>query len=213
MKKSELRNIIKESIKELITEQSAIPAGQYSPNAGLQHLQFTICEDEAVAAGPQYSWIFNQYNTGSCCGNTYAITFNGYHHGLGPGASGDITTAYGGHFWPLVQAIQAGNPINGWYDNFTDCTSNCSGPNCSSGSSSGCDPSAWSNHSNWISTWTNNNAFQNVNNNPNQPCTHICNQIQNWTNNLSSAGSVQTNQLNCKIDEGNNQAQIHNCNC
>ena len=76
---------------------------------------------------------------------------------------------------------------------------------------SGCDPSAWSNHSNWISNWTNSGPFNSSN--PNQPCNHICGQLQNWTNNLSGAGSVQTNQLNCKIDEGNNQAQIHNCNC
>jgi hypothetical protein len=77
--------------------------------------------------------------------------------------------------------------------------------------SSGCDPSAWSNHQNWITQFTSMPHFSSSN--PNQPCNMICNKLQIWNNNLSSAGPVQTNQLNCKIAEGQNQSQIHGCNC
>ena len=75
----------------------------------------------------------------------------------------------------------------------------------------GCDISAWSNHSNWVNTWTNSGPFNSQN--QNQPCNHICKQINTWTNKLTNAGTTQVNQLNCKIDEGNNQSQIHGCNC
>ena len=80
---------------------------------------------------------------------------------------------------------------------------------CTTGT--GCDPSAWPNHQTWITNWTSLPNF--TSSNPNQPCNMICNKLQIWNNNLSGAGPVQTNQLNCKIEEGQNQAQIHNCNC
>jgi len=87
--------------------------------------------------------------------------------------------------------------------------------------------------SDWITTWTSNNAFQNVNNNPNQPCNHICQKIQQWTNtcdsidNSATGGgnnwyqqgpglasySVTVNRLRCRLDEAQNQSQIHNCTC
>ena len=75
----------------------------------------------------------------------------------------------------------------------------------------GCDATAWSGYNTWISNWTNGGAFNSQN--TNQPCTHICKQINTWTNKLTNAGTTQANQLNCKIDEGNNQSQIHGCNC
>jgi hypothetical protein len=104
--------------------------------------------------------------------------------------------------------------INGAYCDYSSCSCGGTCPsNCASVPVPPCDPNAWPNFKPWYNNWTNNNAFQNVNNNPNQPCNHICGQIQNWTNNLSGAGPVQTNQLACKIDQGNIQAQIHGCNC
>jgi|TARA_R110001583_G_scaffold143204_1_gene295326 hypothetical protein len=74
-------------------------------------------------------------------------------------------------------------------------------------------PCDWNNFPTWQQTWTNNNAFQNVNNNPNQPCNHICTQLQTWDINLTNAVPYgpQSIQLRCKIMEGNNQFNIHNC--
>ena len=76
----------------------------------------------------------------------------------------------------------------------------------------GCDAAAWSGYNTWISNWTNSGPFNNQTN-PNQPCNHICKQINTWTNNLTNVGTTQANQLNCKVDEGNNQSQINGCNC
>tara|TARA_R110001583_G_scaffold5788_1_gene30667 strand:- start:682 stop:1365 length:684 start_codon:yes stop_codon:yes gene_type:complete len=97
------------------------------------------------------------------------------------------------------------NPLS--LGTFNDCEA-CDG---GTSSSSGCDPSAWSNHSNWITTWTSLPNF--TSSNPNQPCNMICNKLQIWNNNLTNAGPVQANQLECKIEEGENQSQIHGCNC
>ena len=78
-------------------------------------------------------------------------------------------------------------------------------------SSSGCNSSQWSNHQNWINTWTNNNAFNSSN--PNQPCNHICQRIQQWTSQIPTVGPQWANMLQCKLDEANNQSSIHGCNC
>mgnify|MGYP003114206989 CR=1 FL=1 len=75
----------------------------------------------------------------------------------------------------------------------------------------GCDPSAWSNYTNWSTNWVNLGPFNSSN--PNQPCNFICNKIQDFNNNLVGAGPIQTNQLNCKLDVAQQQEQIHNCNC
>jgi len=81
--------------------------------------------------------------------------------------------------------------------------------------SSGCDTSGPFgpnfNLQNWINDWTNLPNFSSSN--PNQPCNMICNKLQTWNNNLTTAGPIQANQLECKIEEGNNQDQIHGCNC
>jgi len=81
--------------------------------------------------------------------------------------------------------------------------------------SSGCDTSGPFgpnfNLQNWITTWTSLPNF--TSSNPNQPCNMICNKLQIWNNNLTNAGPVQANQLECKIEEGENQSQIHGCNC
>ena len=72
-------------------------------------------------------------------------------------------------------------------------------------------PCDWSNYPTWVSTWTNNNAFQNTMQNVNQPCQHICNKITQWTAMCANAGTNQQNILACKIAEGQNQHTIHNC--
>jgi len=75
--------------------------------------------------------------------------------------------------------------------------------------SSGCP--GWANYSNWVSNWSNLGPFNSSN--PNQPCNFICNKITQWTNTITNAGSVQANQLTCKLDEAQNQSQIHGCGC
>tara|TARA_R100000908_G_scaffold51986_1_gene27287 strand:- start:1503 stop:2624 length:1122 start_codon:yes stop_codon:yes gene_type:complete len=103
--------------------------------------------------------------------------------------------------------VNPGDP--GTIGNFYDWST--MGPCPTTPPTTGCDQSAWSNYSNWVSNFTSLPNFSSSN--PNQPCNMICNKIQTWTNNLTGAGPAQTNQLNCKIDEANNQSQIHGCNC
>jgi hypothetical protein len=74
-----------------------------------------------------------------------------------------------------------------------------------------CTPSAWNNYTNWTNTWTNSNNFNSSN--PNQPCNHICKKITNWETKCQNVGPQRQNKLACKIEEGQNQSQIHNCNC
>jgi len=77
----------------------------------------------------------------------------------------------------------------------------------------GCDSSMWSGLNNWIGNWTNNGAFQNLNNNPNQPCNHICQRKQLWTSQYPNVGPIWANKLICKLEEVENQIQINGCNC
>jgi len=116
---------------------------------------------------------------------------------------GDIVTGAGGQITYEILDLLHRNPSNP--------TSQWQPSTCPTPPIGGCDTSAWSNHSNWVNTWTNSGPFNSQN--QNQPCNHICKQINTWNNKLTNAGTTQANQLNCKIDEGNNQSQIHGCNC
>jgi len=217
MKKSRLRKIIRESIKELMTEQSSqinawfcasqvCPPGQaggpealifpsgVTPQVGMHFRtppNFSpshLANREMVITGGHAQWGISQ-----------SFTFN--HPTQGPiNLSVDQHPAMGGLSNPGT-----GNQGSG----LTPVTmiSGCGGSN----PTSGCDQSAWSNYSNWSSNWTNSGPFNSSN--PNQPCNFICNKIQDFTNNLTNAGPVQTNVLNCKLEVAQQQEQIHNCNC
>jgi hypothetical protein len=82
---------------------------------------------------------------------------------------------------------------------------------CSGTTTAGCDPSAWSNHANWTSTFTNtvNNLIANPN--PNQPCTFLNNKIAQFTNQIPNVGPVWANQLQCKLDLANQLHTQNNC--
>ena len=171
MKKSQLRNIIKEQIKEikLLKEQT-------SPIAILQPTSVT---DQWRAYCPLNSYMTlvygyqgPAYNTGGTAPNDYAPSY---------APSG------------VIYFKCENSPVTP--------PSGC--PTC--------DPSAWSGLTSWTNTWTNSGPFNNSN--TNQPCTHICNKIQDWTDDCANAGPVQANQLACKIQEGQNQSTIHGCNC
>ena len=83
----------------------------------------------------------------------------------------------------------------------------------SSNKACGCDPDSWQGWGNWIDTWTNNIAFQNPNNNPNQPCNHICQRKQLWSGQVLNVGPVWANKLYCKLQTVEEQIQLHGCNC
>ena len=94
---------------------------------------------------------------------------------------------------------------------FGCCINGPSDPSCTTTSSTGCDPSQWSNYSSWVNSWSQHPVFGSSN--PNQPCNFICNRIQLWSSQIPNVGPQWANMLQCKLDEANNQSQIHGCNC
>ena len=233
MKKSELRKIIKESIKELLTEQPSAPSG------GMR-----VCKCSNAQAGSCQPWFDNLTSMGQnsqyTLNGTYFFstwmqqhTVDGAYPQVGQfikiggtpylvdmvndGPAGTnyhaMTDCYGCNGFGTNNAGTPNPPYTGQgifrnYSTDTNPPAGCGGPIIPS---TVCDPSAWSNLTNWTNNWTNGGPFNSSN--PNQPCTHICSKIQQWTNALTNAGPNQANQLQCKIDEGNNQASIHGCNC
>ena len=197
MKKSQLRKIIRESIKELINEQSGPTIISLNPN--VRCVKTTNC--------PQPSGTY-----------TANATVNGQVPQVGQIIHGG--TMHGRRAIIEVNPYQAGScgstivnlPLSTSTDPCDACNNISGGcPGLGSPPASGCNQSAWSNYNNWSSNWTNSGPFNSSN--PNQPCNFICNKIQDFTNNLTNAGPVQTNILNCKLEVAQQQEQIHNCNC
>jgi len=207
MKKSQLRKIIRESIKELITEQPI--------NEIHQQIAFQVCDCQPSTAiscqpgnmngnmvpGTSNSSISvqgfqcnNQLCQQSDIGQEFTYTGN---FGAGNVDFTSITFKLTGILQPAP--LSPPHPPN---QAISSTTGTCCPP---------CNPSNWSNHQTWIANWTNGGPFNS--NNPNQPCNHICNKITQWTTNCATAGPVQANQLACKIDEANDQATTHGCNC
>ena len=238
MKVNKLRNIVKESIKELMNEQSS---NSYPVNGAAAYVRSCAIGGGSFntnflvdGAAPQGGQIFKH---GAYAGNDKVFVssndgapYNYQNHVYGNGGIIDNPSfscpTWNGQcngnwpHWPIKSKTSLTPPTGVSMQQFCPniCTNNGTsqgyGPNsaaCQTTPTGGCDPSAWPNHSNWINTWTNLPNFSSSN--PNQPCNMICNKLQIWNNNLSGAGPVQTNQLNCKIEEAQNQSQIHGCNC
>jgi hypothetical protein len=204
MKKTQLRHIIKESIKELMTEQN------YTPVLGSQ---FTGAGNSTWRNGSRISIRSCQgsYSANPCV--PYPNMPVGHTIQLKTSANSSPRKWYVTHSsnctWqhPYSGTAHPRNLPIAWITNpgpVTPC------PNLPT--SSGCQ--GWSGFQSWVASWTNNNAFNSSN--PNQPCSHICQRIGHWTNVQSNINPNQTSaiaQLQCKIDEGNNQSQIHGCTC
>jgi hypothetical protein len=233
MKKSELRNIIKESIKQLMTEQN-------NPNA--RRVTTLFCDgshanltqtDECSTLYPNVPHFANAPVGTQCTGVMNANYFHNMTINGGTPQLGDVfnfnaqlngITGFPGG----IGMINSNSAFfNGWFGDHVvvqvfSASTNTSQVDYSSAAAcppfsittSGCppcDPSAWPNMQNWVANWTNGGPFNSSN--QLQPCTHICNKIQQWTTACANAGPVQANQLSCKIDEANDQATTHGCNC
>jgi hypothetical protein len=205
MKKSELRKIIKESIKELMNEQT-------THNWSGPHAYYYLkCCDPS---GPTHT-------RGDNFPDTYQV--------------GDVITgnhpSYQNYPWfifskmgPNNQGINPNNPGNIQPASAQNCSQCCdstlwgsfpmSGPctlNCGSTSAGSCNPAAWSNHANWTSTFT--NTVNNLNpNNPNQPCNFLNQKIAQFTASASGGGQGGAqNVWNCKLDLANQLHAQNNC--
>ena len=123
MIKSQLRKIIRESIKELMTEQqihvgSALNYDQNNP--AHQSMMFYVCGPEYVN---QYGMATPIADNSTCCTGV-GIGYSGAQHGTG--GSGDITTDNNGFWWNAIQHHPNSPAPYGFYADFNTCKNNCS---------------------------------------------------------------------------------------
>jgi hypothetical protein len=264
MKKSELRQLIRESIKELMTEQASVYTkckfNKCSGGAfGWKYMKINGQTPEAgnifmmgnTAFFTYVCWPNDTSNTGTdydCASNSGNYP-NGFQQGDCPvceSMNGGGTTGGGSQYPPYT--CNYGCPGSTTPCTVYGCTDPTAMnynatilPNCDQGcvyqsdlgctdstasnydptatiddgscitAAGGCDPSAWSNHANWTSTFTNtvNNLIANPN--PNQPCTFLNNKIAQFTNQIPNVGPVWANQLQCKLDLANQLHTQNNC--
>ena len=238
MKKSQLRKIIRESIKEMMTEQQRGKETNYSGIDGssgvtlippksrelqLREQGNTPCTNGAYmtleACPNSYHWT-GTYMAGPW--HCYCCTINGNLP-----TQADVNTTI--DFGPLnssmgpnsfkVLTVSPGNPSN-WQGSM-NATSACCVPAVQTMQGgcitppSGCQPTnAFPNNfnlSSWTTTWTSLPNFSSSN--PNQPCNFVCQRRNQWTAQLAAGGMGPnwTNMMECKLAEANNQYQIHNC--
>ena len=187
MKKSQLRKLIRESIKELMTEHTTQQGGI-----------------------PGHTHTGNPYNplcakiTATPCSNTpspmnqaahQCVTLNGAQPHVG-----DVFS-YPNQF-PGVrfEVTSISPPTSTTTQDFNKET------NCGTTQSGSCNPSAWSNHANWTTTFTSTVT------NHNNPCQFLNNKIAQWTAALQGTGGGNfQNMLNCKLDTANQLHTSNNC--
>ena len=206
MKKSQLRKIIKESIKELMTEQTT--HNWSGPHA----FYYLKCCDPS---GPTHT-------RGDNFPDTYQV--------------GDVITgnhpSYQNYPWfifskmgPNNQGINPNNPGNIQPSSAQNCTQCCdsntwlnypmSGActlNCGSTSSGSCNPAAWTNYATWTTNFTNtvNNLIAIGPTPYPKPCNFLNNKIAQFTAQLGGGGGV-ANVSQCKLDFATNLHTSNNC--
>jgi hypothetical protein len=244
MKKSQLKNIIRESIKQLMTEQytgpgmsvsanncigTGNPSGWYfvtiggsSPQVGdVGHIPPGVIPHSSFSGGVA---LFIREATapyGGTGGQAFPIQGTNIDPTTGLYVGWNSPThpnAYpGGPTWP-IDLIPGdggfggggGSCTNGCDPNFWNASTfptnnqfNCGTP------TTGCDQSAWSNYSNWLSTFTSLPNFTSTN--PNQPCQFLCQRNTQWSATIQNVGPQWADQLQCKLDIVEALMMTHNC--
>ena len=234
MKKSQLRKIIRESIKELMTEVG--PESTPQSSGPDKYYRLVRCDGGGTfplfchkSSNPplQIGDTLQMGPGGMPAGTNWFVSsgplFSGCTHQQGWGEPDSYklvpcTTCCGGCN-PCATTSNGScncwspNQINSWAQNWQNNTTpqGACWNACSSTSAGSCNPSAWSNHTNWTSTFTNT-----VNNfpasNTNQPCNFLNQKIAQFTANLQGTGQGNyQNMLNCKLDLANQLHASNNC--
>ena len=198
MKKTQLRKIIRESIKQLMTEQSTGTIVQVAKGCGLgAETLRSMCWEGNIQVGDtmkitatNVSGLQNKvgrsYFAKDSSGPCTNVTFNTIINGPNTNCPSCCTNYWGG---------SGNNTPSG------TCTLNCG-----STSAGSCNPSAWNNHANWTSTFTNTVA------NHNNPCNFLNQKIAQFTSNLQGIGQGgYQNVQNCKLDLANQLHTQNNC--
>ena len=226
MKKSELRKLIRESIKSIVNEQGqstmdGIPISSNACHLGLGgsggSSRRVKVNDNGTIRNPQV-------------GDAYCMQIGQNHH-----AWNNLQAK--GCQWKITNISNACNNCdwaNGapYVPGNNGCGSQCHKPpriitlnTCGDPGCAGvndmanvihCDmtpiPNAcpgWAGYSNWESTFTSLPNFSSSN--PNQPCQFLCQRNTHWTNQISNAGPNWAAQLQCKLDKVQDLMNTHNC--
>jgi len=198
MKKTELRKIIKESIKQLMTEQGVyvlvsartctggLTVGGLCVPAGAQ-----LGDVYHIPAGATYSSnnrdVFVKNIGGSC--QQYLYDFYGQPYQV-----------------PPTNCPKCCN-INSWKNHASNFGGACTF-NCGSTSAGSCNPAAWSNHATWTTNFT--NTVNNIPPSATQPCNFLNGKIAQFSANLGGAGGA-ANVWQCKLDLANQLHTSNNC--
>ena len=209
MKKSELRKIIRESIKGLMKEQygTGTKINVRTCSGGITVQNFCIPNSFNGQVGDTFivntsfnpAYVGKEYFIRDISNNSCNPTMNGVQTTISPN-TGTCTNCciYNGYEWGLFTPSGA-------------CWNSCSDSTTSSGS---CNPNAWSNHANWTNTFTNtvNNLIANPN--PNQPCNFLTQKKNQFTSMLGGGGANNgnaANQWQCKLDLITQLHSSNNC--
>ena len=215
MKKSQLRKIIKESIKQLMTEQGS----------GISCCQMSVrqCNSSGHSGGSWY-----QPNTNGACpqvGDVIQVTNGATWQTSGPAFIMGVqrTTSHAGQGCGEVGTpggfARTYNPLPGSTPCIRCCqwTTGFGGPsgactlNCGSTSAGSCNTAAWTGYGNFTTNFTNtvNNLIA-VGPTPYpKPCNFLNNKIAQFTSGLGGGGAA--NVLQCKLDFATNLHTQNNC--
>ena len=207
MKKSQLRKIIKESIKELMTEQlQAVSASVGYPGGGPNGTSFRVAmEDCDPNLGQNSGGCFELNTSNPQIGDHFEVIDTSYMTGIyqwnHPVGNIMKIKYFGGGPGGYVPCPNWAGGTHPGIVHFQPYSGSC--PTTSAGS---CNPAAWSNHANWTSTFTNTVA------NHNNPCQFLDNKIAQFTANLQGTGQGNyQNMQNCKLDLANQLHTSNNC--
>jgi len=200
MKKSQLRKIIRESIKELMNEQTSYPCYGCVDGAVEQHPNFGA--QQPGDCGYNSTW--GQMNTdpavvaASCQAET---TYTGPTYGCCLPDAINYNATISGQGCQNCSCVMAGpggvNDVAGYITgNDIPANNNSCGGSSYSGPTTtlACNGSSWANQSMWE------NNFSNIVSNHNNPCNFLQNKMNIWMQSIGNAGSNQANQLACKIE-------------
>tara|TARA_R110000824_G_scaffold242137_1_gene430838 strand:- start:363 stop:998 length:636 start_codon:yes stop_codon:yes gene_type:complete len=203
MKKSNLRKIIRESIKQLMTEQTVTNVGT---NVNLRTCGGGMTIGSLCVPN-------SAYPSGIQIGDHFRVTQHPHQPYVGRHLfvrviMGSCTAEYNGtaiQVQPETSCCTNCSASYGWQQyqqNFGGACTNSCNP-----TTSGCP--GWSNYSNWESTFTSLPNF--TSSNPNQPCQFLCQRNTQWSAQISTVGPQWATQLQCKIDKVQDLMQQNNC--
>jgi len=204
MKKSKLRNIIRESIKELYEQgigcYSAQPTSLSTSNISNDSAQLSwgmpvgsINSFEISVRLQGSYWGSGQPGTGTFSSQSNNALLSGLMSGTTYEWKVRSICNEGPSDWSSIEAFDTQAPV----------------VNPQGG---GCNPSEWGGYSSWTNSFNNMPHFSSTN--PNQPCNMVCKKKSTWNSKLSSTPhGPQANQLACKVEAANLAIQTHSCGC